>query len=571
MSQFIIYRASAGSGKTYSLVIEYLSLALSDDSGKAYRKILGVTFTNKAATELKERILKFLKGIGLPENDKDFLPDVAANLCARLGIEQRQLAYRARLTYTDILHNYSRLSISTIDKFVHRLIRSFSRELGLQSDFEIEMDRERVFGEISRQLINLAGKDKEVTEWIIKWLLSKLDDNKSAGNYEQDLAKFGLELMTDEAAEFKPALLALDPTKLAEVQSKTNLLIKAFDEEIKQLAKQALKTITDADLGTEHFIGKSRGVVPFFLKKSEHQIQAFEISASAEKWFSDGKLTAEKGDILARVNAITPELTEIFQRMSHLGETRGRAYHFALLLRKQLYLTGFAAKMESLLHAYLTDKNLVLISDFNKKIASIVVNEPAPFIYELLGERYNHFLIDEFQDTSILQWQNFLPLVDNSLSKGGETLIVGDGKQSIYRFRGGEVEQFQQLPNIYKAPETDIFDQYKATLLRNARQVTIENNYRSSQAVVQFNNRFIDSLPGFLNPDFAPVFADGKQNSIRKEEGYVYVRSTEKEEKEDGIEALHLDLLLSDIHRVTEAGYRYKDCCILLSKNAWGT
>ncbi len=572
MSNFTVYRASAGSGKTFSLVIEYLTLALADDSGKGYRKILGVTFTNKAAAELKERILRFLKSVSVPANSAEYNQAVAARLLANLGIDAPTLAKRAALTYTDILHNYTRLSISTIDKFVHRLIRSFARELQLEGDFEIEMDTKRVFQQVAQLLINEAGKDKELTEWIIKWLLTRLDDGKGAGDYEGELAKFTESLATDEAAAYKPLLLGLDHNTLVEVQQKISTIVSHFDAEVKNRCEAALKIIRDAGLDTEHLAGKSRGgLKPFFEKNAKRKAEPFTINPTVANAFAKGKLTAEKGTIAARVEEITPALSAIYFQIEQLLETDGKNYHFALLMRKQLYLTGFAARIENLLRTYQRDNNLVLISDFNKKIAEVVVNEPAPFIYELLGERYKHFLIDEFQDTSVLQWQNFLPLVDNSLSKGGQTLLVGDGKQSIYRFRGGEVEQFQLLPEIFNAPDNEVFDQYKLSLKRNINIVSIENNYRSSKQVIAFNNLFIDSLTGFLSPELAAIFADGKQQSVREEAGYVFIKSMTDVEDDEGAEEMHFDQLVRDINRVTEKGHRFQDCCVLVYSNNWGS
>lgn len=572
MSNFTVYRASAGSGKTFSLVIEYLTIALADSSGKTYRKILGVTFTNKAAGELKERIIRFLKSAAVPVNHADHNVLVVEKLTQNLGISQQELSIRAQKTLTDILHNYSRLSISTIDKFVHRLIRSFARELKLQGDFEIELDAKRVYEKVAQRVINLIGQDEHLTKWIIQWLLGRLEENKGAGNYEGELVKFLENIGSDEAGPFKEKLLAisLQDLKLA----KENLLAFTTNFESKAFSIGAIawKLICDAGLGIEDFTHTRTGPGAFFKKLADKQAGSFIAGPRIIGIFEKGKLYTEKKGSALAVEQVTPELIELYQQLQHLVSADLQKYQLSVLLRKELDVLGLAGKLEEILQAYLEEKNIVLISDFNEKIAEVVVNEPAPFIYELLGERYDHFLIDEFQDTSILQWQNFLPLVDNSLGKGGKTLVVGDGKQSIYRFRGGEVEQFQQLPEIYQAPSTPIFEQYSAALRRNHSPETITKNYRSASNVVSFNNDYVDSLQTFLSERYRPIYSDGKQTPNVKEEGYVFIKALEKDpDLEDSLDKLNLEQLLADIKRLLEKGYSYRDCCVLVNKNDWGT
>ncbi|MES2629410.1 MAG: UvrD-helicase domain-containing protein, partial [Bacteroidota bacterium] len=568
MSNFTVYRASAGSGKTFSLVIEYLTIALADASGKNYRKILGVTFTNKASGELKERIIKFLKGVSLPADNPGHNAIVSAMLCERLSISERELQKRAARTLTDILHNYSRLSISTIDKFVHRLIRSFARELKLQGDFEIEMDSERVFHKVAQRVISLVGKDEQLTGWIIRWLIGRLEENSGTGDYEKKLVGFLGNLSTDEAAPFKEKLVKLSLEDMSTAQKKLDAETAGFEKQVWELGARGWNLISSAGLSVDDFSQKDKGSAGYFRKMADKVPESYLPNAYVVKQFESGKLYSGKGS--SAVEAITPGLSDIYYEIQQLVESGLKTYKLAVLLRKELYVLGLAGRLEEILRSYLDEKNLVLISDFNKKIAEVVINEPAPFIYELLGERYDHFLIDEFQDTSVLQWQNFLPLVDNSLGKGGKTLIVGDGKQSIYRFRGGEVEQFQRLPEIFQGPGSLLFNQYESALKRNNRIITIEQNYRSTVNVVNFNNDFIDSLPAFLTERYLPVFGDGKQLPVLKEEGYVFVKAFDKDPEQD-LDRQNLDQLLNDIERLKNSGYDYRDCCVLVMKNSSGT
>lgn len=571
MSNFTVYRASAGSGKTFSLVVEFLSIALSDKSGKAYRKILGVTFTNKAAAELKERILRFLKEISLPESDPDYNQVVSEKLCERLKISKAELAYRARLTFTDILHNYSRLSVSTIDKFVLRLIRSFSRELKIDVEFQLELDQTSVFEKIARQVIGQIGKDEQLSNWIISWLLSKVEEGNTPGNYEGEIVAFMNVLSTDEAQEFRSRFLELNDEQRDLANKKIRDIIHNFESEIHRLGTESWQLIMSQSLEIEDFAYGKNGLATYFKRIEGKNYSKLLAGTQLKGTFEKQVLHSGKSMNKAAIASIAGQLTENFYAIHQLCENQHAHYKLALILRKKLYIVGLARRLETLLEEYRLEKGIQLISDFNKKIAEVVVNEPAPYIYEMLGERYEHFLIDEFQDTSTLQWQNFLPLVDNSLARGGSTLVVGDGKQSIYRFRGGEVEQFQQLPKIFKSPGNGIYVQYEENLHNYFNIVNIEDNFRSSRTVVEFNNSLIDSLPTFLGEPYSAVFQDGKQNVKRKYEGFVRVNILEKEEDGAPLDEQNIELLVSDLRKLQELGYAWSDCCVLTNTNAQGS
>jgi ATP-dependent exoDNAse (exonuclease V) beta subunit len=232
---------------------------------------------------------------------------------------------------------------------------------------------------------------------------------------------------------------------------------------------------------------------------------------------------------------------------------------FNIILIKELYEAINKIKEE---------QNILLISDFNKLISEEIKNQPAPFIYEKIGERYKNIMIDEFQDTSVLQWHNLLPLIDNSLSIGEKTLLVGDAKQAIYRFRGGKVEQFVELPNIIDKSDDVFLEEREITLRNNHKDEFLETNWRSHSQVIEFNNWFFDELKSFLEEDKQKIYHKQEQKTTNKNEGYVEVTFLPYDK--DEIEDLYLEKTKEKIDECLEDGFEMKDIAILVSKNKYG-
>ena len=213
------------------------------------------------------------------------------------------------------------------------------------------------------------------------------------------------------------------------------------------------------------------------------------------------------------------------------------------------------------LEQFKEENNVKHISEFNNAIAEIIRKEPTPFIYERLGERYHHFLIDEFQDTSVMQWHNLLPLVHNSLSEGYQNLIVGDAKQSIYRWRGGEVEQFVQLPeHIFQSELLPNPDELKNSLLNNAEEKVLSDNWRSDKEIVQFNNAFFNNLKTIISPDLQAIYESSEQNPKGNDGGYIHIDLTPdtKSFKSDV-----MDKIIQQIEVLRSMNYDFKDMAIL--------
>lgn len=230
---------------------------------------------------------------------------------------------------------------------------------------------------------------------------------------------------------------------------------------------------------------------------------------------------------------------------------------------------GLVNELAKLTNEYKNDENILFISEFNERISEVVNHEPTPFIFERLGDKYKHFLLDEFQDTSSMQWQNMLPLIDNSLGNGNMNLIVGDGKQSIYRWRNADVEQFVNLPNINVAVKNDILQEREDALVRNFEGKVLGTNFRSESTIVKFNNTLFEFLSDtVLNDDLKKIYHNQKQEHKKEELGYVSLDFPELGEEDT--DSVNTAFVLKYIQKAIEDGFAYSDICVIIRQNRHG-
>ena len=283
----------------------------------------------------------------------------------------------------------------------------------------------------------------------------------------------------------------------------------------------------------------------------------------AEKWHS---AKASDTDRL-NIDSISDRLAEYFDNAQVILEKEHANHALYLLIRKNIYALAVLNELEKIITAIKEENNLLHISEFNKKIAEIVLHEPAPFIYERLGERYHHYLIDEFQDTSVLQFQNLLPLIDNSLAQGNFNMVVGDGKQSIYRWRGGEVEQFARLPEISFPEKNFWIEDRQDSLQRNFEEQVLGNNFRSKAEIVSFNNFFFTELSKSLEAEYQNIYAQVEQAfDPENKGGSVSIEVIQPGEDTDLDEAT-ANRVLELLPQLLMEGYRKKDITLLCRRN----
>ncbi|MFL5765550.1 MAG: UvrD-helicase domain-containing protein [Bacteroidia bacterium] len=578
---FNVYKSSAGSGKTFTLVKEYLALALNDpgDSPKAYRHILAVTFTNKAAAEMKERIIRSLKE--LAEDDYSKLSSGANTL---LGIlkEHRQLNAKGDLTdeiirkrsknvLTAILHNYSDFAIGTIDSFVHRVVRTFAFDLGIPMSFEIEMDDEKLLEQAIDLLIAKVGSDEKLTRALVEFTESKTDDEKS-WHIENDLKIFAKNLLNEEGAVSLLRLKALSLDDFFAIKDVLYREIKKFETAVMEEAGKAVQVIKNSGLSNKDFYYGDKGIAAYFEKLANGRIDAIapntyvQAAAGEDKWYA-GKITDRSK---SAIDGIKNELLEHFMNLQVIRDKDHADYILFSLINKNIYSLAVLNEIEKLLNEYKSQNNILHISEFNKMIARIVLNEPVPFIYERLGERYNNYLIDEFQDTSVLQFQNLLPLIDNSLASGFFTMLVGDGKQAIYRWRGGEVEQFAMLPEVFRHEDNPLVLERQEALIRNYDPRLLNKNFRSRREVIEFNNAFFRTISEKLNEKYKTIY-DGLEQEFDPEKKGGFVQVEFLESKKEEFREQTLVRILEIVNELRDDGYKLKDISILVRKNTDGS
>jgi ATP-dependent exoDNAse (exonuclease V) beta subunit len=449
-NSFTIYNASAGSGKTFTLVKEYLLLLFNSKRKEKYQNILAITFTNKAVDEMKSRIVDSLHAFSsekIPAKSQGLFEVISKET----GLNQLHIREKSAKILKSIIHNYAAFEVSTIDGFTHRVLRTFAKDLGLPINFEVEMAQEEILMEAVESVISKAGTDPKLTKILVDFTLNKADDDKS-WDIARDLFEIS-KLLINENNQ-KPLELLQNKTleDFDKFADKLKSEIKQAKQENEKLAADFFELLKQNGLEDSDFTRKS--VPNHFEKLGKGESVNFE-TQWAEKIFTDSLYpkacdTSKK----AIIDNIQPQVVDLFTA------TKDNYFKVEFLeaVNKRTVQLSLLNAINQEIQAIKKDRNLVLISEFNPQISAQVKDQPAPFIYERLGERYNNYFIDEFQDTSQMQWENLIPLMDASLSgMGGEDvpanlMLVGDAKQSIYRWRGGKAEQFIDLSNTKTRP-----------------------------------------------------------------------------------------------------------------------
>jgi ATP-dependent exoDNAse (exonuclease V) beta subunit len=558
---FAIYDASAGSGKTYALVKEYLKIILTANKNDAYRNILAITFTNKAVHEMKSRIVGSLSEFAKDEPNAKAL-DLMQDLAIDTALSIIQIKTKSQQIIKHIIHNYAAFDISTIDKFTHKVIRAFAHDLGLPMTFEVTLDTENLLIEAVDAIIAQAGEDEILTKLLIDFTMEKTDDDKS-WDISREILETGKLVLNEnnrnEIVHFQDKSIS----DFIVVKEKLVQVCKDLEKENAALAETSLLLIDKNGIDLKSF---SRGTFPNHLQ-----------SIVDEKFNPKNKMFREFEDISinktakdrALIENIIPDLLQGLAGIYKNFEKR----NFYKAFLKNITPLSLLNTVSNELAKIQNEQNVLSITEFNAIIHREIQNQPAPFIYERLGERYRHFFIDEFQDTSEMQWQNLIPLIDNALSgqddsgQKGTLMIVGDPKQSIYRWRGGKAEQFIELSkdqNPFSNPEKKLEH--------------LDKNYRSYSQVIEFNNDFFQFLSNeFSNADYKDLYENHSRQKINnKVGGYVNISflpeietSDEDEETLDKTD-LYVLATLNTIQKVIAAGFEYKDIVILTRKRSQG-
>ena len=558
---FSLYDASAGSGKTYALVKEYLKIILVAKKNDAYRNILAITFTNKAVNEMKSRIVGSLSEF-TKDNPNPKAADLMQVLSGEIKLSVSEIQTKSKQIIKHIIHNYAAFDISTIDKFTHKVIRAFAHDLNLPMTFEVTLDTENLLTEAVDAIIAQAGEDDVLTNLLIDFTMQKTDEDKS-WDISREILDTGRLLLNENNREEITHFQDKSIAEFIEIKNKVAQACKLIDHENSQLAKSLLALIDKKGVDIKSF---SAGHFPNHLIAIA--VEKFNPNNKTYHEFEDIKTNKAAKDKL-EIEAIIPELLSVLDMIYKKFEKR--EFYNAFL--KNITPLSLLNTVSNELAKIQKEQNVLSIAEFNAIIYREIQNQPAPFIYERIGERYRHFFIDEFQDTSEMQWQNLIPLIDNATSseiegEKGTLMIVGDPKQSIYRWRGGKAEQFIELSkgkNPFNNPELELFK--------------LGTNYRSYSQVIDFNNKLFHYLSAeFKNLDYQDLYENHSwQEENNKKGGYVNIsfipkleNSTEEEDALDKIE-LYLKATLKIIEKVKNEGFEYQEIVILTRKRAQGT
>jgi len=613
---FKIYSSSAGSGKTYHLTKEYLKLALQSNNPAYYRSVLAITFTNDAANEMKERILSALRQFndaGLDAKTKARSEELLIKITEEIREEYHQpetnaevIRERAKNTFEQILYNYSEFSVSTIDAFVNKVVTAFTRELNIPYNFEVDLDTTTLLNTAVSLLLDKVNNQPDnslLAQTLENYALEKAEEGRSWNNLPHELAGFAANLLNEQVYEAVSELQQLTLKDFKKIRKELYRQKNEIEKTIQEAAQAAIDLFRANQIDPGFLHQKERGIYGFFQK----YLKSFAFvppNSYALQTINDDKWCGAKvpGDVVARLDGIKDAIIRYFQLIENIRIEKSAQYILINEITKHLYQVSVLNELEKCIQDIKRDTNLVHISEFNKRITDIVLKEPVPFIYERLGEKYNHILIDEFQDTSALQWNNLLPLIENSLASGYFNMAVGDAKQAIYRWRGGDMDQ---ILHLYKKNTVALYQNRKHEDLLAARYDTLDlsltpanlnMNFRSTTEIIQFNNDFFkfvsEATPEFpiLQSIYDEDFKQELPENAARTGGHIQILFAQAEdqnyqydldtcqrteqlfagyEKPEVItyQESTLQLILQLIQSALQEGYEWKDIAVLCRTN----
>ncbi len=578
--QFSIFEASAGTGKTYNLAKEYIKLCIKYSQTNIYKNILAITFTNKAVGEMKERILRFLKEI--PEGKQN---DLLIALKNELDISEEEIKKRCKESLSNILHNYNNFSICTIDSFFQKIVQAFAIELDIPLHAQVELSEKTLINQIIENLMARIGENGEpdLNQIVLKFLETQLTDNKSWKIDDKLKKDGGQNLFSENTIPYLEKNKGIQ--KLSDFQNIISNLFKQrnnIDFQLKQLGQEAIGIIQQYGLTREDF---NRGTLyNCFDNFANGEYKTFEksqINSNTLMQFRNGDTNgcnkaSEKKYSTDLLNDMAEKLRKKYE---NILKQYGQYVSIDMIL-KHIYSVALLQEMHLGYEKIKQQKHLTHISEANVKLAKHIKEEPIPFVYEKMGTKYKYFFIDEFQDTSGLQWDSLRPLLEEATATNGHITILGDPKQAIYRFRSGKVELINTLSEMatqytqgqYPTSDETVFNNHTAM-----GKITLDTNYRSYENIVTFNNQYFKELCAYFQSE------NIGENNINKI--YSELNQKAKENNKGGLVQLSLiqidkDIsdtdseIHSEIKRIIEQsqnlGYKWEDIAILVRENKHG-
>ena len=556
-----VYKASAGSGKTFTLATEYIRLLV--ENPQSYRNILAVTFTNKATEEMKMRILSQLYGIWkqLPESD-----NYLNNIQEKTGLAPNVISERAGMALNNLTHNYNYFRVETIDTFFQSVLRNMARELDLTTNLRIGLNDYQVEELAVDQLIEDLTTTDVMLQWILKYIMENISDDKS-WNVITQIKKFGQNIFKDY---YKEVSLTLEQ-KMGEKGFFENYttclrdLRQAAEERMKIIGESFFETLEAEGLTIDDFAQKRRGICSFFLKLTngvfDPSIENLTVARCLEdssKWYA--KTNPRRGMIQQLVEST---LLNILRFAINERAQQWKIYQSAHLTLRHLNQLRLLSSIEKKVRELNETENRFLLSDTQQLLHSLIDGSDSPFIFEKIGTQLKHVMIDEFQDTSTIQWQNFKVLLSETMShEDGSNLIVGDVKQSIYRWRSGDWRLLNGIENQFNSMLMEI--------------KSLSTNYRSTRNVIDFNNTFfrhaakveyqgLEELECDEREQLEKAYADVEQQvpDNKANEGKISIELLPNEDYQEAV----LEHIVDNVCELIHAGVSQKDIAILVRYN----
>lgn len=566
-----IYSASAGSGKTFNLTREYLKIVVRKPED--YRHILAVTFTNKATEEMKSRILGELDL--LASGGESMHLDV---LCNELKMVDSHVREQAGKALQLILFNYSAFTIFTIDRFFQQLIKAFAWEIGVPDSLNLELGNTRVLSDSIRHLYEHFDQKKRLRQWMLEFSTHQIESGDS-WNLRKSISKLGEELFKENFQQQSAKVYTLleNEETLQKYLKMLDQMKKEFEAKMIKLSDQAIQILKVKGLNLQDFSGGTR---TFMLIFEYIRNQKFDINTTQRKmaeepdaWFAK---SARPEKIVRISDARDSGLMQLLREVLRLIDEEYPLYNTAREIRKNFYTLGILSDLATSVREVSKDQDVFLLSDTNHLLNGLIDEKDSPFIYEKTGQRIRHLMIDEFQDTSVLQWSNFLPLIINALSEENLVMVVGDVKQSIYRWRNGDWtllagRMLRDLPG------------------RQAIRIPLQENYRSRKELIEFNSALFKHLASNIEQflvdedeskrplpedisithaydDAIQSYPSGKKSEKSAYVGLNFMDSADEQSWRDAVP----ELLTAQIRQLQDLGYRAGDIAILTKTGADG-
>ncbi|WP_308239139.1 UvrD-helicase domain-containing protein [uncultured Prevotella sp.] len=565
-----IYKASAGSGKTFTLSVEYIKLLIKDP--QSYRSTLAVTFTNKATEEMKLRILSQLYGIWklLPDS-KSYIDKIKEDL----DVTEEYMSERAGIALHNIVHNYSYFRIETIDSFFQSVLRNLARELDLTANLRIELNDYQIERNAVDELINSLDENSELLTWIMEYIRENMDDDKD-WNVIGNIKRFGENIFREYYKTNSKKLneRLLEEGFFKQYTTKLRQIRNEAEVEMQNEAAQFFDALNHNGIEIDDLNNGKNGPAGYFIKIKKGIYNNTIVNKRLQKVLDEGsesswvkqKSSKETQDIVRELANST--LTPLVHHAEDVRQKNWYIYGSAVLTLRHLNQLRLLNSIENKVRMMNVEQNRFLLSDTHTLLHSLIRDTDSPFIFEKIGNYLENIMIDEFQDTSTVQWQNFKVLLEECMSHGEQqgNLIVGDVKQSIYRWRSGD---WRMLNNIERE-----FPYLNSML----NVCSLDTNYRSSRRVITFNNAFFkraseleyadqkSSTPDTSSPEqLKKAYSDVAQKvpSFRDNHGYVSINLLPNEDYRQQA----LQKTAEAVSLLLDSGANYSDIAILVRSN----